>query len=179
MARKHNFKDISFNLTDDDQIKFNDYYIHNSSAGKRTLMTQKLMVPVLTVCFFVFMKMAHMNGKILYGGTILLALLSVVMWRKAEETVQQQQMRSLEGPGSNQGSREYKMLFGDEEVAITFNGSEKSIPYSKILKISMSDEYLYIWMDKRMVFPVPKRAFTREGDMEELYSFLVGHLQNK
>lgn len=178
MARKHNFRDVSFSLSDEDQIRFNDYYVHNSAAGKRSIWFQKLMVPVMTVLFIFFMKNAHASNKLLVGGTLLLVFLSVVMWRKADETVTAQQFRSMEGPGRDQGSREYKMVFGDEAVEITFNGVSKEIPYAKIVKISKSEDCLYMWLDKRMVFPIPKRAFDRDTDIDDLYGFLVEHLQH-
>lgn len=175
MATRNNFKDLKYVLTDEDTIAFNKHYLLHSKAGKKMILEQKIIFPILTVVVFAMMRFFKFGNTLTYVVVGLLALASVYVLINAQNMLLKQQEKAVKKAAYSLESinREESILkFRDENIYSSYEGAESEIEYEKIFKISMAETGIYLWISETSAMPIPASAFPREEGMPKLFDFL-------
>lgn len=181
MAQKKNLREISYILNDDDLIAFNQYFILNSKFGSKLIWRQRLIFPAFLLIFLGITYGFKSEHRIVVGGAILLGALSLFYFFYAKKLVLKQQARAVRN-SANDLSRihvnETIMRFEEEEFEAVYAEGDQFFKYSDVYKLSYTENGIYIWMNEEMAIPISKSAFSRPGDMKELFEFLVNKCTN-
>ena len=175
MATRNNFKDLKYVLTDEDTIAFNKHYLLHSKAGKKMIMEQRIIFPVLTVVVFAMMRFFKFGNTLTLVVVGLLAAASVYVLFNAEKMLIKQQEKAVRKAAFNLESinkEESILKFRDENIYSSYEGAESEIEYDKIFKVSMSETGIYLWISETSAMPIPVSAFPREEGMPKLFDYL-------
>lgn len=174
MAQKNNYRNLKYQLTDDDTIAFNKFFIMHSETGKKTVFQQKIIFPILTLIVVPMLYFFKFNIKIVIGCAVLMVVASIYMLFYAQKMILKQQEKAVNKASFSLDSlhRDIVLEFRDDDVYSFYEDRESSFGYDRIVKVSRTGNGMYIWLDERSAMPVPESAFNKAEGMNSLFSFL-------
>lgn len=181
MAKKKDFKEVKFILNDDDTIAFNQYYIANSKTGKRIVWRQRLIFPLFIVIYVPIMKAFKADPKVFNIGLCILIAASVIVGLLAKRIVMKQQEKAVRNASYSLDrihAEETILQFKEEAIDAYYGGENQSIDYKSVWRLSLTDRGIYIWLNEATAMPIPNSAFSRPGEMIELFKYLIERCVN-
>jgi hypothetical protein len=169
---------VEFNLTKDDYIAFNMYYLENSATIKRTLFIHRYFVSlvflVLPFLLAAVSDVPFMIWLVLYG---LAFILWIIFYPRYFMSITKKRIIKMIDEGKN------SHMFGFRSITLTETGVEETkehgeskTAWSSIEKVEELQDYLYIFVGSLNAYIVPDRAFDNDEQKNEFLQILRGNI---
>ena len=60
------------------------------------------------------------------------------------------------------------ILFADDKIEASYKGQHKDFEYGEIMRVTCTDQAIYLWLNDTVAMQIPVRAFESEQDMHKL-----------
>lgn len=161
---------INVSVTENDFIIFNEYYMKNSSQGKRSTLLSRLLLPAVFLVIIMICLVAKADFTVIILEVIIFSITTVVWELKIPSFIRNNIKRNIETV-KNDGKLPYhenaEFEFNDEAIIETTTNSVLKIKYSDVLSVKSTDEYIYIFFGATQAFIIPRRCIGNEYDLEE------------
>lgn len=162
---------VHVKVKDQDYLKFSEYQLTHSSQGKRTILLQRLTLPLVSAAMIIGFIVLHASTKALIIEVITLTIASVIWVIGAPGMLKRSMLRDFYKKKNNGRLpfRETSVLdFGDEGISeISGSYSSDITPYSSINAIVKSDDRLFVITDGDKGFIIPLNDAARNGRRAE------------
>ena len=154
---------IHVKLKDSDYLKFSEYQLTHSQQGKRTILLQRMILPLVSLAMIIAFIAFHASRRALVIEIVSLTIASAI-WVIGSPEMLKRSMRSDFYKKKNKGRmpfRETSVLdFGPEGITEISGDYSETTPYSSIYSIAKSDNRLYVFTngDKGFVIPFDDAA---------------------
>ena len=153
-------------LKDSDYLKFCEYQLTHSRQGKRTILLQRLSLPLVSVAMVIGFIAFHASTRALIIEIVTLGIASVI-WVLGAPGMLKSNIRRDFYKKKNSGKlpyRETSMLeFGEEGITEISGSYSVTTPYSSITSMIKTDDRLYVFTDGDNGFVIPFDDAARNG----------------
>ena len=170
-----NYRELHFQLTDDDYKAFGRYRILYTSGGRKMVRRTMLSYVVIGVGMAVLFTLFPVDPnfrKLMYLVSALCVLYGVFF---SERNMLKQQDRAIEN-GKMDIERVHPAMnvinFGDESFTTSSGEESAEFRYDEIRLIDLAETAIYMWMSDTMIMTIPLHAFRNMDEMKELYKWL-------
>ena len=157
---------VHVKLKDSDYLKFSEYQLTHSSQGKRTLLLQRLSLPLVSAAMVIAFIVFHASTRALVIEIITLGIASAIWVLGAPGMLKRSMQRDFYKK-KNSGRlpfRESSVLDFGEDGITEISGSHSDItPYSSITSIVKSDDRLFVFTDGDNGFVIPFNDAAKNG----------------
>ena len=157
---------VHVKLKDSDYLKFSEYQLTHSRQGKRTLILQRLSLPLVSIAMVIAFIVFHASTRAIVIEIISLGLASAI-WVIGAPSMIKSTMRRDFYKNKSKGRlpfRENSVLdFGDEGITEISGSYEDMTPYSTITTIAKSDDRLYVFTSGDKGFVIPFNDAAKNG----------------
>lgn len=163
---------IAVTMNDVDYIKFNEYHMHNSTPGKRTLVLYRLIAPIVSIIIAIGVTNSSVSKDVLIAQIAFLTIFSAVWIIKSPKLILKV-VRKTVADSKKDGKLPYTenavLEFLDDAIIETTESSMKKVSYSEVRHIGYTDEHIFIFFGAMEAFVIPKRCITDvQGELEAL-----------
>lgn len=167
-------------LSDEDYIKFNEFCLMNSNAGKRSLWSMRLILPVFALVAIVSMAIAGAERGLLIVECAVMVILSAIWQTQAKKIMIRSVRKSVENTKKD-GKLPYnpnaEVEFTENEIIETSENSVQRANYDEVRLVGDAAEYIFILIGAVQGVIIPKSC--AEGQAEELMDFLKRKIPDK
>lgn len=166
---------FKFVLTEADYLNFNRYHMRFSPVGKKRRLIFQLMVPVILLLFFLASLFnADNNGSLLITAIIyaVFSALWLLILNPLQNLGLKINLKSLKKSGKLPFEKEIDMDFEDEYIHQTMPDSEIKTNYSKIERIAVTEQSIYLYVSVVSAFIVPLSVFQSQAEKLDFLEFL-------
>ena len=157
---------VHVKLKDSDYLQFCEYQLTHSKQGKRTILLQRLSLPLVSLAMVIGFIAFHASTRALVIEIVTLGIASVI-WVLGAPGMLKSNIRRDFYKKRNSGRlpyRETSMLdFGDEGITEISGSYSETTPYSSITSIVKADDRLYVYTDGDKGFIIPFDDAARNG----------------
>lgn len=157
---------VHVKLKDSDYLKFCEYQLTHSKQGKRTMLLQRLTLPLISVAMVAGFIIFHASTKALIIELISLGIASVI-WVIGAPSMLKSSMRRDFYKNKNKGKLPYRetsvLDFGQDGITEISGSYSEVTPYSSITAIAKSDDRLYVFTDGDNGFVIPFNDAAKNG----------------
>ncbi len=157
---------VHVKLNDSDYLKFSEYQLTHSKQGKRTILLQRLTLPLISVAMVIAFIVFHASTKALIIEIVSLGIASAIWVIGAPEMLKSNIRRDFY-KRRNKGSLPYRttsvLEFGDEGITEISGSYSEITPYSSINSMAKSDDCLYVFTDGDKGFVIPFNDAAKNG----------------
>ena len=157
---------VHVKLKDSDYLKFSEYKLTHSSQGKRTLLLQRLFLPLISVAMIIAFIVFHASTRALVIEIVTLGLASAIWVIGAPGMLKRSMQRDFYKK-KNSGKlpfRERSLLDFSEDGITEISGNySETVPYSSITSIVRSDNRLFVFTDGDNGFVIPFDDAAKNG----------------
>lgn len=157
---------VHVKLKDTDYLKFCECQLTHSSRGKRTILVQRLTLPLISVAMVIGFIVFHASTKALIIEILTLGVASVI-WVIGVPEMLKSNIRRDFYKKKNSGRLPYKadslLDFGDEGITEIRGDDSETVPYSSISSIVKSDDRLYVFTEGDKGFVIPFNDAAKNG----------------
>ena len=169
--------EMNYKVTEEDYIDFNVYHSKNSETVKRSLIIQRITVPLMYVLLAMFFSyLLDLPFLVLLIPFLILAALWIIFYpayffRHIGKTA-----KKMIREGRNNGVLgDYTMVLSEDGLREISKTGEKSVAWSGIEKLGEDQTNFYLYNSGMSAFILPKRNL---GNVEEVRSFLQSKQKN-
>ena len=182
MARKKvNYRKPVYTLTDADAIEFNRYYIKNTKRGRKVVWQQRMILPMILLGYVILMLIFKFNSKPVYVFGAFVAAAAVAYGLACEKIVLNRQEAEIKRGGYNWDNihpEPTTIDFAGDKIEASYKGQNKDFEYGDIMKVTCTDQAIYLWLNDTVAMQIPVRGFESEQDMSKLFDFLGEKCEN-
>lgn len=157
---------VHVKLKDSDYLKFSEYQLTHSKLGKRTLLLQRLSLPLVSIAMIIAFIVFHASTRALIIEIVSLGIASVIWVIGAPGMLKRSMQRDFYKK-KNSGRlpfRETSVLeFGEEGITEISGSHTDTTPYSSITSIVKSDDRLFVYTDGNNGFVIPFNDAAKNG----------------
>ena len=157
---------VHVKLKDSDYLKFSEYQLTHSSQGKRTLLLQRLSLPLVSAAMVIAFIVFHASTRALIIEIITLGIASAIWVIGAPGMLKRSMQRDFYKK-KNSGKlpfRERSLLdFGEDGITEISGNYSETVPYSSITSIVRSDNRLFVFTDGDNGFVIPFDDAAKNG----------------
>jgi hypothetical protein len=157
---------VHVKLKDSDYLEFCQYQLTHSRQGKRTLILQRIMLPLISLAMIAAFIVFHASTKALIIEIVSLGLASAIWVIGAPGMLKRSMQRDFYKK-KNSGRlpfRETSVLeFGEEGITEISGSHSDTTPYSSITSIVKSDDRLFVYTDGNNGFVIPFNDAAKNG----------------
>ena len=157
---------VHVKLKDSDYLKFSEYQLTHSKLGKRTLLLQRLSLPLVSIAMIIAFIVFHASTRALIIEIVSLGIASVIWVIGAPGMLKRSMQRDFYKK-KNSGRlpfRETSVLeFGEEGITEISGIHTDTTPYSSITSIVKSDDRLFVYTDGNNGFVIPFNDAAKNG----------------
>jgi hypothetical protein len=157
---------VHVKLKDSDYLKFSEYQLTHSSQGKRTLLLQRLFLPLISAAMIIAFIVFHASTRALVIEIVTLGLASAIWVIGAPGMLKRSMQRDFYKK-KNSGKlpfRERSLLdFGEDGITEISGNYSGTVPYSSITSIVRSDNRLFVFTDGDNGFVIPFDDAAKNG----------------
>ena len=157
---------VHVKLKDSDYLKFSEYQLIHSRQGKRTILIQRLTLPLISAAMIIAFIAFHASTKALIIEIVTLTLASVIWVIGVPEMLKSNIRRDFykKKRSGRLPYREASVLEFGEDGITEISGSYSEItPYSSINSLVRSDDRLYVFTDGDNGFVIPFNDAAKNG----------------
>ena len=158
-------------LSEEDYINYNIFANFYTSFGKRNVRNYRMMLPVALILVDIGIWLFTKDMFITSFEVIFTVIASVVWYFVCPKLLQRgvrKNIMKMKKDGELPYSKEEDLVFGDEEITGTTSREVKRVRYEDINRISMTDDYTYIWIDAGRAWIIPLHILgNRRGEFME------------
>lgn len=157
---------VHVKLKDSDYLRFSEYQLTHSRQGKRTILLQRLTLPLVSLAMIIAFIAFHASTKALIIEIVSLGLASAIWIIGAPEMLKSSIRRDFYKK-KNKGRlpfRESSVLdFGQDGITEISGSYSETTPYSSINSIAKSGSRLYVFTDGDKGFVIPFDDAAKNG----------------
>ena len=157
---------VRVKVNDSDYLKFCECQLTHSRQGKKTILLQRLMLPLISVAMVIAFIAFHFSKRAIVIEIITLTLASAIWVIGAPEMLKRNIRRDF-FKNKNKGKvpfRETSVLDFTEDGITEISGDySETVPYSSITNIVRSGKRLYVYTDGAKGFVVPLDDAAKNG----------------
>ena len=157
---------VHVKLKDADYLRFCECQLTHSSRGKRTILVQRLTLPLISVAMVIGFIVFHASTKALVIEIVTLTLASAI-WVIGVPEMLKSNIRRDFYKKKNNGRLPYKenslLDFGDEGITEIRGEDSETVPYSIITSLVKSGERLFVFTDGDKGFVIPFNDAAKNG----------------
>ncbi len=160
---------IEYTLLEEDYIHFNLYHIKNSSTGRKALMIQKFLSPVMFVFIaYIFSSMTETPFIFMFIPMFILSILWLIFYPKYFYNSIKRQSKKMIKEGKSDGLLGKHTMTLTEEGIYDQNGKgETKVNWSGIQFMKEDDDFFYLYNSSVSSYILPKRALTDEEEFRK------------
>ena len=166
IAQRRDLLKVHVKLKDSDYLKFHEYQLTHSKLGKRTILLQRLSLPLISVAMVIAFIVFHASTRALIIEIISLGIASVI-WDIGAPGMLKRSMQRDFYKKKNSGRlpfRETSVLeFGEDGITEISGSHSDTTPYSSITSIVKSDDRLFVYTDGNNGFVIPFNDAAKNG----------------
>ena len=156
---------ISFELTMDDWMAFQEHYLSQSKQFKQSKIFVIVMLPVI---FFIFSLFQYFEGDLNYY-TLAIYIVISLFWiflypKRFDKSCLKKTKKMLEEGNNSALLGKHDIEFSDDSFFVKEPGSEYKTNWSAINKIEENEKYIFIYITSVSACILPKFKF---GDKKE------------
>lgn len=159
-------------LNDEDYLLFNIFYATHSTAGKRSLNTARMILPVLAIVSVLIFFIAGAEPGLILTEAVLLFVLSAawcVYVPKIIEKNIRKNITKMKSDGKLPFHAESEIEFTDSMITEQSEQGEIHVNYNDIENIYIENGYLYIFYSAVQAFIIPFRCLGKEKEQVTEY----------
>lgn len=157
---------VRVKLKDSDYLKFSEYQLTHSKQGKRTVLLQRLTLPLVSVAMLIAFIAFHASTRAIIIEIISLGLASAIWVIGAPEMLKSSMRRDFYKK-KNKGRLPYRetslLDFGEDGITEISGDYSETTPYSSIYSIARSDDRLFVFTDGDKGFVIPFNDAGKNG----------------
>lgn len=157
---------VHVKLTDSDYLKFSEYQLTHSRQGRRTILLQRLTLPLVSVAMLIAFIVFRFSTKAIVIEIITLGIASLIWIFGAPEMLKSGMRRDFYKK-KREGNLPYNessvLDFGEDGITEISSGYSQLTPYSSITSIARSDDKLYVFTSGDAGFVIPFNDAARNG----------------
>lgn len=157
---------VHVKLKDSDYLKFSEYQLTHSRQGKRTILLQRLTLPIVSVAMIIAFIAIHASTRTLIIEVITLGIASAI-WVIGAPGMLKSSIRRDFYKKKNKGRLPFQetsvLDFGDEGITEISGSYSEVTPYSSITSLAKSDDRLYVFTDGDKGFVIPFNDAAKNG----------------
>ena len=148
-------------IEEEDYILYNVYIAFHSKAGRRLLVRGRLFGLALSLFALLVMYVAGADKGLIVTEAIFLAVFSAVWFFVypyfAKKSIRKQILK-LKEEGKLPYEREALLEFKDDEIYEELKDGTRHVPYSDIMSVEESGDYIYLRKGVQEAIIVPERC---------------------
>jgi len=167
--------EYKINLEEKDYVTFNEYHMQNSPSGKKTILTFRLMMPIISIIIIFIFWIVGVDPFLLLIESIVLALVSVFFVFYSKRLLMKSIVKTiakLKKEGKLPYNQESVMTFDDEGIHEKTDKSESKNRYTMVEKIGNTDHAIYIYFSAMQAYIIPISVFESDTDKKQFLEFL-------
>lgn len=168
---------LNVKVNENDFIRFNEYYMKNSSHGRHSTLLSRLLLPAIFLVIIMICLVAKADLMVIILEVIIFSIATVAWELKTPAFIRNNIKRNIETV-KNDGKLPYhekaEFEFNDESIIETTQNSVLKINYSDVVSVKSTEEYIYIFFGATQAFIIPRRCIGSEYDLDE---FLKEHVK--
>ena len=157
---------VHVKLNDSDYLKFCEYQMTHSKQGKRTMLLQKLTLPLISVAMVIAFAVFHASTRTMILEIVTLTLASAI-WVIGAPGMLKSSMRRDFYKKKNSGKLPYRetavLDFGEEGITEISGSYSDMTPYSSITSMARTDDKLFVFTDGDNGFVIPFNDAAKNG----------------
>ena len=169
---------IHVHLTDDDYIRFNQFYATRTKRGKRFLLPLRLMPPMVFTPLLLLDVLKGENGWTFYVIFAILALPGCIAWFFLAPAYLRWSIRRriprLKKTGKLPYTPDADFTWDEESFTETTENSTHRVPFGEIEHFYVMPDYAFIFVDAMRGYLIPR--FASHPEIEEFIDFLKSHV---
>jgi hypothetical protein len=168
---------FEFKIVSDESeyLLFNEYHFLNSRNGKNLLMFYRLLVPVVSLLTVVILYVLDpdLQAALITGFVMtIFSIFGVVFAKKMLLTSIKNAIVKLKKDGKLPYNSQSTLRFNDESIHEITPESEHKIKYSKIEKVAVTENAVYVYFGSVQAFILPMNAFLNEIEKRDFLDFI-------
>ena len=157
---------VHVKLKDSDYLKFSEYQLTHSKQGKRTILLQRITLPLISAAMIIGFIAFHARTKALIIEIITLTIASVI-WVIGVPEMLKSNIRRDFYKKKKSGRLPYNeasvLDFGEDGITEISGSYSEVTPYSSINTLAKSDDRLYVFTDGDKGFVIPFNDAAKNG----------------
>ena len=157
---------VHVKLKDSDYLEFCEYQLTHSKQGKRTILLQRLSLPLVSVAMIIGFIAFHASTRALVIEIVTLGIASVI-WVLGAPGMLKSNIRRDFYKKKNSGRLPYRessvLDFGADGITEISGSYSETTPYSSITSMARSDDHLFVFTDGDKGFVIPFNDAARNG----------------
>lgn len=157
---------VHVKLKDSDYLKFSEYQMTHSKQGRRTILLQRLTLPLVSVAMLAAFVFFHFSTKAIVIEIITLGIASLIWVFGAPEMLKSGMRRDFYKK-KREGNLPYNessvLDFGNDGITEISGSYSEMTPYSSITDIARSEDRLFIFTSGDKGFVIPYSDAARNG----------------
>ena len=157
---------VHVKLKDRDYLQFCEYQLTHSKQGKRTILLQRLALPLVSLAMVIAFIVFHASTRAIIIEIISLGIASVI-WVTGTPEMLKSNVRRDFYKKKNKGKLPYRessiLEFGDEGITEISGSYSETTPYSSITSMAKSDDRLFVFTDGANGFVIPFNDAAKNG----------------
>lgn len=167
--------EFKITLDDDDYLLFNQYHLLNSSIGKKTLMSFRIIIPFICFMIVVIFCIAGSSIQLILFESIVMTIFSVY-WiaysRKKIQKSMEKRIKKMKKEGRLPYSKEAIIKFDDKSIHEITPSTETKTLFSLIEKIAVTEKAIYIYFSSVQAYILPISVFSDEMKKQKFLEFI-------
>lgn len=167
--------EFQITLDDDDYLRFNQYHLFNSSIGKKTIMSFRLLIPFICFMVVVIFFIAGADFLLMLFEAIAMLIFSIFWIAKCKKMLLKsinKRIKTMKKEGRLPYSSEAILKFDHESIHEITPNTENMTKYSLIEKIAVTEKAIYIYISSVQAIILPVTAFAEEKSKIEFLEFI-------
>lgn len=163
---------FKINLTDDDFIAFNIYYIFKSKGGKRSITIGRSSVLIVAILAIIAFAVARGASKVLLVEAVVLLVIAILWFFLYPNLIKRsvaKRLLKMRREGNLPYETEVELDFSESQVSEKTESSFRETPYSDFSQIQETDQYIYLEKHTAESMIIPLRCVE---DKNALLGFL-------
>lgn len=157
---------VHVKLKDSDYLKFSEYQLTHSKQGKRTILLQRITLPLISAAMIIGFIAFHASTKALIIEIITLTIASVI-WVIGVPEMLKSNIRRDFYKKKKSGRLPYNeasvLDFGEDGITEISGSYSEVTPYSSINTLAKSNDRLYVFTDGDKGFVIPFNDAAKNG----------------
>jgi hypothetical protein len=157
---------VHVKLKDSDYLKFTELQLTHSKQGKRTILLQRIALPLISVAMIIAFIVFHASTKALIIEIVSLGIASAI-WVIGVPGMLKSNVQRDFYKKKRSGTLPYRetsvLDFGEDGITEISGSYSVTTPYSSITSLVRSDDRLYVFTDGDNGFVIPFNDAAKSG----------------
>ncbi len=176
MASNNNFRDLKFTLNDADYKAFGRYRILYTRDGRRIVNRQRLTFVIVAVGIIILFAIFPVGEGVVKMAAGIMTVAGIIGVALSRRMILKQQERAIDASSldiERVRPVENRISFHDDFFTTVTGDDENTFTYSDMKLVDLTEDGIYVWMNDKMIMPLPAHAFKSVKDMEDAYKWLI------